>query len=242
MFPIWLEGGFMEQTKDPIYQECINLRQRLGASAFGLSSNITWEEDPKRLTFMLSRYKFVAKMLEGSTKVVEIGCGDGFGSRIVAQHVEKLLITDYDPLFIENAQEIKSPSWDYECKVHDILMEPIPSFNFDAAYSLDVLEHFGLDEEKKYFKNVCSSLRNDGIFIVGMPSLNSQKYANPRAKIGHINCKSLPELRKTCLKYFHNCFPFAMNDEVVHTGFSEMANYIFVICSSPKRTEIQTEA
>ena len=90
----------MTNTKDPTYQECIELQKKQGPTYLGLQSGISWEEDPKRLTFMLSRYKFVAKMLEGSKEVLEIGCGDGFGARIVAQHVQNLNITDYDPVFI----------------------------------------------------------------------------------------------------------------------------------------------
>jgi 2-polyprenyl-3-methyl-5-hydroxy-6-metoxy-1,4-benzoquinol methylase len=225
----------MLKTKDPIYQDCLVLMEKQGLAKFGLSSTITWEEDPKRLTFMLSRYKFVAKMLEGYTRVLEVGCGDGFGSRIVAQHVTDLLITDYDPLFIQSAEDTKPVSLDYKCKVHDILKAPLDGKKYAAAYSLDVLEHFSSQDEIKYFGNVCQSLADNGVFIVGMPSLNSQRFANPRAKMGHINCKSLPDLKRTCKKYFKTCFGFSMNDEVVHTGFHEMANYILAVCVSPKK-------
>jgi len=30
-------------------------------------------------------------------------------------------------------------------------------------------------------------------------------------------------------EFFHNVFIFSMNDEVVHTGFHKMANYVFAI-------------
>lgn len=39
---------------------------------------------------MLFRYKFVSKMLAGLDHVLEIGCGDGFGARIVAQAVNRV--------------------------------------------------------------------------------------------------------------------------------------------------------
>ena len=60
-----------------------------------------WSEDPKDLFFTLSRYKFVSKMFNGIDSVLEIGCGDGFGSKVVNQTVKNLTISDYDPLFIE---------------------------------------------------------------------------------------------------------------------------------------------
>ncbi|EMI72092.1 hypothetical protein LEP1GSC072_0162 [Leptospira noguchii str. Bonito] len=40
--------------------------------------------------------------------MVEVGCGDGFCSRIVKQEVQRLTITDIDPLFIERFADIQS--------------------------------------------------------------------------------------------------------------------------------------
>ena len=47
--------------------------------------------DPKHLAFVLGRYKFVAKMLQGRERVMEVGPGDGFGLPLVAQAVEASL-------------------------------------------------------------------------------------------------------------------------------------------------------
>ena len=46
-----------------------------------------YENDSIRLTFSTSRYKFVSK-ISGFNNVLEIGCGDGFFSRIVKQNVK----------------------------------------------------------------------------------------------------------------------------------------------------------
>ena len=223
------------KTKDPIYQECIELHEKQGNAQLGLSSSISWNDDPKRMTFLFSRYKFVAKMLEGFDEVLEVGCGDAFAARIVQQHVKKLTATDFDPVFIEDAKNIMREPWVFDCFEHDILKGPILSKKFDAAYSLDVLEHMSVAVEGTYFKNIVSSLAADGVFIVGMPTLNSQKFASPRSRAGHVNCKTLPELKELCSRFFYNTFGFCMNDEVVHTGFHEMANYIFVLCCSPRK-------
>ena len=52
--------------------------------------------DPRRMVFMLARYKFVSKLLAGKPNVMEVGCSDGFGSNIVKQTVQNLIITDFD--------------------------------------------------------------------------------------------------------------------------------------------------
>ena len=51
----------------------------------------------------MSRYKFVAKMLEGYRSVLEVGCADAFGSRIVGQATGKLTAIDFDAAAIRAA-------------------------------------------------------------------------------------------------------------------------------------------
>jgi hypothetical protein len=73
-------------------------------------------------------------------------------------------------------------------------------------------------------------LNAKGIFIVGMPSLESQKYASAASKEGHINCKSGDDLRDLCRKYYRQVFMFGMNDEVLHTGYFPMCQYLIALC------------
>ena len=69
---------------------------KYGKTTFGAMSSFTWNNDPKRLLFMLARYKSVASLLRGSKHALDIGCGDSFASRIVCQSVSNLTVTDID--------------------------------------------------------------------------------------------------------------------------------------------------
>jgi len=220
-------------TKDPVNQSLISDENERGLELIGLMNSAVWYRDPKRLVFTLSRYKFVAKMLTGKDYVTEIGCGDGFGSRIVRQEVKRLTITDYDEYFIEKFKDIQSSAWPISALVHNILDGPLEKKS-DAIYSLDVLEHISSENEAIFIHNIINSLTDNGVIIIGMPSLESQKYASPASKAGHINCKSGKELKLLMEKYFHNVFLFSMSDEVVHTGFEKMAHYLLVVCSNIK--------
>ena len=71
-----------EETREPQYQVLLDLRERYGLGRFGLMSSQVWGEDPKRILFLLARYKFVAKMLAGCERVLEIGCADAFGTGV----------------------------------------------------------------------------------------------------------------------------------------------------------------
>ena len=78
-------------------------------------------------------------------------------------------------------------------------------------------------------------LSDDGVVILGMPSIESQTYASPASKDGHVNCKTGKDLKSLLEKYFHNVFLFSMNDEIVHTGFEKMAHYLLVLCCGVKK-------
>ena len=203
--------------------------------SMGLMSSTRWQTDPRTLAFVLSRYKFVAKMLAGRRSVLEVGCGDGFASRIVRQAVGRLTITDFDPIFIEDFASRNDPQWHTEAKVHDILAGPLDE-RFDGIYSLDVLEHIEQADEGRFIANVTGSLSEHGVVVVGMPSLESQVHASPQSKAGHVNCKTGSDLRRLFEDWFHVVLAFSMNDEVVHTGFEPMANYLFVVATGAKRS------
>ena len=223
------------RTVEPQYEHHLLLKERQGLTSLGVEKNANWHTDPKRMVFVLSRYKFVAKILSGTNRVLEVGCGDGWPIRIVLQEVGSVHGIDIDPVFIEDMRERQDPQWPFTFAVHNMLSGPVPLQPFDAAYSLDVLEHIAQADEDSFMRNMCASLIDKAVAIIGMPSLESQQHASPLSKVGHINCKSGKDLKSLTKKYFEHVFMFSMNDEVVHTGFFPMAQYVFALCVNVKR-------
>lgn len=214
---------------EPQYQQAIRTVQARGAEKLGLMTSWAFHDDPKRLTFTFARYKFVAKMLGGCERVLEIGCGDAFASRIVRQEVRQLTGIDFDASFIADANSRRCERWPIECIVHDILASPMPG-RFDGIYALDVLEHIQPADEELFLRNVIASLTPHGTTIIGMPSLQSQAYASAQSKEGHVNCKDQRDLKDLMSRHFHNVYMFSMNDEVVHTGYYAMSHYNLALC------------
>jgi 2-polyprenyl-3-methyl-5-hydroxy-6-metoxy-1,4-benzoquinol methylase len=215
-------------TREPQYQRTIEIAMEKGRTTLGLMTNQVWEDDPRRLVITLSRYKFVAKMLSGKQHVLEVGCADAFGTRIVQQEVKRLTATDFDPVFVDDVLRRMDDRWKFECCQHDLMTEPFHG-SFDGAYALDVIEHIPASDEDVFVGNIVKSLTPHGVLILGSPSLESQVYASPPSKAGHVNCKSGSGMRELLDRFFHNVFLFSMNDEVVHTGFAPMAHYLFAI-------------
>lgn len=216
-------------TREPQYQALFDAAGQHGVSSLGIMVNQSWNQDPKRTLFTLARYKFVAKMLKGMGTVLEIGCGDAFGTRLVQQTVEQVTAVDFDPLFIADIESRSNPHWPLVSLVHDLLEGPVEG-NFDAIYSLDVLEHIPPDQEDRFIRNSIQPLTDGGVAIFGMPSLESQQYASVQSREGHVNCKTGDEFTDVMKGYFQNVFMFSMNDELVHTGFHPMAHYLLALC------------
>jgi SAM-dependent methyltransferase len=222
------------RTIEPQYNVFLEAQKIHGIAKFGLMSNHTWSGDPKRTLFTLSRYKFVSKMLAGRERVLEVGCGDAFGTRIVQQAVGHVTAVDFDPMFIADVKGRMDPHWPLTVLVHDVSLEPVPGV-FDAVFGLDVLEHIVPESENRFLSHALASLTSTGVGIFGVPSIESQAYASAESKVGHVNCKSGQQLKETLERFFNTVFVFSMNDEVVHTGFFPMANYLFGVGSHLKR-------
>ena len=188
-------------------------------------SRYEWDRDPKRIGFILARYKFVSKMLAGKKCVLEVGCADGFGARVVRQTVGGLSAIDIDQQSIDEAIEGNknfSLPIDFYC-ANAFDCKP----NWDAVYSLDVLEHISPAETAKFLTTLS---RCAPVCIIGTPSLESQQYASALSKVGHINCMGGDELQKLCRSYWSHVFMLGMNDETLHTGFMPMSHYLLALC------------
>lgn len=210
-------GTFLQLTSSAapadLYADC----HRAG----GMSRH-TFDVDPKRMAFLLARYKHTAKILQGRKNVLEVGCADGFASRIVRQHVGHLTAIDVDSIAIRQATANMSAAWPITFEVADIMDAPLPEY--DAVYALDVFEHFS--DEDRFLANMrgCAP-----VAVIGAPSLESQAYASELSRAGHVNCKTAADFKATLERYWPNVFVFSMNDETLHTGFGSMSHYLLAL-------------
>lgn len=228
----------MGSTSSPENQRVVDLANSIGIERLGIMSSQVWYDDPQGLLFTLSRYKFVSRMLRGKQEVLEIGCGDGFFSRIVQQQVNNLTVSDHDPLFIDDLDKRNPAKWSLRSFTFNPLVDSHES-QYDGIYLLDVFEHINSNQSDIFVQNIIQLLLPKGILIVGVPSLASQQYASDISKQGHVNCMAGLDLKEYFEKFFYNVHMFSMNDEVLHTGFLEMSHYYFVVCNHPKDLDCQ---
>ena len=97
---------------------------------------------------------------------------------------------------------------------------------FDVVISPDVIEHIAPTMEDKFCELMNSSLRTDGIAVIGTPSIMMSPYTREENKIAHINLYDQKRLYELMSKYFRNVFIFNMNDEIVNVSFAHGMLYL----------------
>jgi 2-polyprenyl-3-methyl-5-hydroxy-6-metoxy-1,4-benzoquinol methylase len=186
------------------------------------------QEDLLRFLIRLARYKFVAKMLKKSDKILEVGSGSGMGSIFLGQHCKHVTGIDVKTTDVQEANNLNKRK-NVKFIVQD-LFKMEKNRIFDVVVSLDVIEHMPIEMGYKLMKAQAQHIhKENGMVIVGTPSNWSYDYQSPISQASHVKCYDLPELLELMDNYVQRTIAFSMNDEMVHTGFHKMAWYYFVI-------------
>jgi 2-polyprenyl-3-methyl-5-hydroxy-6-metoxy-1,4-benzoquinol methylase len=222
------------KSAEDAYRDATDRQFAAHELSLGPWTSYSLQRDPRHLAFVLARYKFVAKMLDGRPRVLEIGVGDAFGLPIVAQAVGHVDAIDWDERLLEGNRRRLPHLANVEYHLIDF-NRTAPGFTVDAVYWVDVIEHLETSSEPAVLANICRCLSDDGVLLTGTPNVTAAAYASPQSAAGHINLKSFASLRELMQGYFRNVFMFGMNDEVVHSGYGPMSHYLWALAVGPRR-------
>jgi cyclopropane fatty-acyl-phospholipid synthase-like methyltransferase len=193
--------------------------------------------DIKHVMFTLSRYKFASKLFayKENVKLLELGCQEALGALVFMQNVKlsRYVGVDLDQRAIEWNQKHLPHEFEFICS-NFFKCPIIGNGDFNAVVSLDVIEHIPASMEDQYCRLLIDSMSDDGVAVVGTPSIMMSPYASEGSKIAHINLYDQKRLYELMSKYFSNVFIFNMNDEIVNTGFDPMSCYIFAVCCNQR--------
>ncbi|MCL5432910.1 MAG: class I SAM-dependent methyltransferase [Patescibacteria group bacterium] len=119
-----------------------------------------WKEHPPEE--MLERFLKYLKEKTSDTKVLDIGCGDGWISIKVAQFSFEVWGIDSSETAIEHARVLaKDNSLDYKAhfQVGDALNLPYKNNNFDALIDRGLFHHILPENRNVYLQNILRVLR-----------------------------------------------------------------------------------
>jgi len=130
----------------------------------------------------LSRYRFaanVAKHLGRAADVLDIGCGAGYGTAVLAEGAASAIGIDFATEAIEYARA-NYPRPNLRFALGSATDLPFPDASFDLITAFEVIEH--LADGARLLAEARRVLRSGGILLVSTP--NRTYYAEARAEQG----------------------------------------------------------
>jgi ubiquinone/menaquinone biosynthesis C-methylase UbiE len=112
-------------------------------------------------------YEFALTKLSSEDNLLEVGCGEGYGTKMISSNVKKIVGLDVDSDLIVYASE-KYSSENCIYQYYDGKKIPFDNNTFDAAISFQVIEH--IDDDRNYISEINRVLKPPGIFILTTPN------------------------------------------------------------------------
>jgi SAM-dependent methyltransferase len=190
------------------------------------------QKDLVRFLIRLARYKFVARLVKKTDRVLEVGSGSGLGSMMIGQHCAHVTGIEVKKIEFEEARSINLRK-NVEFELVD-LYDLAVSRRYDVVLALDVIEHLPIEEGHQLVAAMARHLEPAGMLVIGTPSIYSYEYQSPLSKASHVKCYHQQELVDLIDHYCVRTLAFSMNDELVHTGHPKMAWYYFVLGLLPQ--------
>jgi len=136
------------------------------------------------------RYAFAARWCRGK-RVLDAGCGSGYGARILGREAARCLGLDRDEAAVRLARSLfGGPGLVFE--VGEIQrMEPVPDRTVDVVAALEVLEHLPGEEIPAFFGAVNRVLARPGTLVVSVANRLPAGQENPH----HRSEMRFPEFR-----------------------------------------------
>ena len=100
----------------------------------------------------------------------------------------------------------------------------------DSVVCMDVIGHFGQEEGPIVVKSLANVHIDRGMLIIGTLNVRSRDFASQRRRITHAFEHDYATFEKLLLGIFRRALGFSMRDEIVSTGFSQLAWHFMGVC------------
>lgn len=132
------------------------------------------------------RYHFAAPAV-ADRDVLDIACGAGYGSALLARHAARVVGADLSQAAIEHARARYASVPNLEFRQADCAALPFPDASFDAVVSFETLEHIAA--QQAFLDEVRRVLRPAGLVVLSCP--NKVEYTDKRGVANEFHVREL---------------------------------------------------
>ena len=118
-------------------------------------------------------YEIATQFVSKNMNVLDIACGEGYGTIVLAKKAKQAIGADIDRKSIQIARKLHSKKNLKFC-FQDVTQTKFKDNNFDLITSMETIEHIG--DDRKYMLEMKRILKKGGYFI----------FSTPQNSLGHI--------------------------------------------------------
>lgn len=122
-------------------------------------------------------YRFAEKYCRGM-RVLDLGCGSGYGAGIIAEYAKEVHAVDVSAEAIDFARKKYNKKNINFSTINPGGKLPFPDGDFDVVLSFQVIEH--VEEDANYLAEAERVLKKDGILIVITPDRKNRLFSGQR--------------------------------------------------------------
>ena len=132
------------------------------------------------------RYHFAAPIVAGR-EVLDIACGAGYGSALLARGAARVTGADISQAAIDHARDRYASVPGLEFRHADCAALPFPDATFDAVVSFETVEHIAAQET--FLDEIRRVLRPGGLVVLSCP--NKVEYTDERGVTNEFHVREL---------------------------------------------------
>jgi ubiquinone/menaquinone biosynthesis C-methylase UbiE len=132
------------------------------------------------------RYHFAARLVAGRD-VLDVACGEGYGSALLARNARRVTGADIAQAAIDHASARYPSIGNLEFRQADCTALPFPDASFDTVVSFETIEH--ITAQERFLDEARRVLRPDGIIVISCP--NKVEYTDKRGVTNEFHVREL---------------------------------------------------
>jgi 2-polyprenyl-3-methyl-5-hydroxy-6-metoxy-1,4-benzoquinol methylase len=194
----------------------------------GPSASEQWLCAPDHLAMVLARYRAAAALIGTAKTVLEVGCGEGIGARLLAHGREYLGVDPNARAFDVAVAHLGHRGGDVLDT--DLIVDTIEAlasrYRAEAIVALDVIEHVA--DGAAFIAAIADHLVPPAVCVIGTPSASFDHLASPQSRAAHINTYTHARLHALMARYFLVVQSFGMQDTSLHLGHPDARHYLLM--------------